>query len=153
MSDKPDFDPQTVHRYFAATCFNLAWEYIDRPERTEEQGRAMLQAAMTSLWHWTQREDASPRNLSVGHWQVSRAFALLGQADLARRYAEISLALAGGEGPFHLGYAHEALTRAEMAGGNLEKAREHLARARACAAQVEDAEERDLLEADLRTME
>lgn len=153
MPNQPDFDLQTVHRYFAANCFNKAWEFIDNHNRTTEEDLAMLQTAMASLWHWTQREDAEPKNLSVGYWQVSRVFALLGQAENARRYAEFSLKLAQGEGPFYIGFAYEALARAEMTAGNRVKMNEHLKRAREFADQVEDLEDKEVLMVDIGTME
>lgn len=153
MPAQPDFDPQTVHRYFAAECFNEAWEYIDNHNRSAEQDLAMLQTSMTSLWHWTQREDATPANLSVGHWQVSRVFALLGQADNARRFAEASLTLAQGEGPFYIGFAYEALARVEMVAGNRAKMNEYLAKAREYADQVEDLEDKEALVVDIGTIE
>ena len=87
MSDKPHFDISAVHRYFSTMCFNKTWEFIDNPHRSPDEELVMLQTAMTSLWHWSQREDATPQNLSVGNWQVSRVYALLGQADNARKYA------------------------------------------------------------------
>jgi hypothetical protein len=68
MTTQPDFDLQTVHRYFAAHCFNMAWEFFDNHNRNAGDDLAMLQTAMASLWHWTQREDAEPRNLSAGCW-------------------------------------------------------------------------------------
>ncbi|MBM3123946.1 MAG: hypothetical protein FJZ87_02610 [Chloroflexi bacterium] len=153
MPTQPDFDPQTVHRYFAAECFNKAWEYIDNHNRSAEEDLAMLQTAMTSLWHWTQRADATPANLSVGFWQVSRVFALLGQADNARRFAEASLRLAQGEGPFYIGFAYEALARAEMVAGNRAKMNEYLSKARECADQVEDLEDKEVLVVDIGTIE
>ena len=118
MPSKPDFDLATVHKYFSATCYNKTWEYMDNPNRTKEDDAAMLQTAMASLWHWTQREDATPQNFSIGGWQVSRVFCLLGQPDNARTYADSALKFAEGQPPFYIAYAYEALARAEMVAGN-----------------------------------
>ncbi|NOT05616.1 MAG: hypothetical protein HOP27_13550 [Anaerolineales bacterium] len=149
MSDKPDFDLVTVHKYFSAACFNKTWEYIDNPHRTPDEELAMLQSAMTSLWHWTQREDATPQNLSVGNWQVSRVYALLGQADNARKFAEVSLKLAEGYEPFYAAFAYEAFARAEMVAGNKAKMQEYLEKAFALAEKVEDEEDKQVLMGDL----
>lgn len=86
MPPQPDFDVQTVHRYFAAGCFNKAWEFIENHDRSAEDDLVMLQTAMASLWHRSQPGDAEPKNLSIGCWQVSRVYALLGRADHSRRY-------------------------------------------------------------------
>mgnify|MGYP001566686733 CR=1 FL=1 len=149
MSAQSDFDLQVTHRYFSASCFNKTWEFIDNPNRTEEDNLFMLQTAMASLWHWTQREDATPQNLSVGNWQVARVYALLGQADNARKYAEVSLKFSEGCEPFYIGFAYEALARAEMIAGNVTKMNEYLKQAREFAGQVEDAEDKDVLSADI----
>jgi hypothetical protein len=152
MSDKPDFDLATVHRYFSATCFNKTWEFIDKPSRTPEEDMEMLQTSMASLWHWSQREDATPQNLSVGNWQVSRVYALLGQADNARRYAGSALKYAEGQPPFYLGFAYEALARAEMVAGDKAKMSEYLEKAYMLAEDVEDEEDREVLMGDLKTI-
>ncbi|MBI3162818.1 MAG: hypothetical protein HYZ23_09920 [Chloroflexi bacterium] len=153
MTAQPDFDPQLTHRYFSATCFNKTWEWIDNPHRTPTDDLSMLQSAMTSLWHWTQREDAKPQNLSVGYWQVSRVFALMGQSDNARRYAEVSITHSEGCPPFYAGFAYEALARAEMVDGNHEMMNEYLAKARELAEQVDDAEDKEVLMGDINSIE
>ncbi len=152
MSDKPDFDPAVVHRYFSATCFNKTWEFIDNPTRTPEEDMVMLQTSMASLWHWSQREDATPQNLSVGNWLISRVYALLRQADNARKYAEVSLKLAEGLNPFFVAFAYEALARAEMVAGNKAKMNEYLEKARALAEKVEDEENKQVLAGDLESI-
>jgi len=152
MANNPLFDISDAHKYFSANCFNKTWEYIEKPERTMEENMAMLQIAMASLWHWTQREDATPQNLSVGNWQVSRVYALLGQAENARRYGEVSLKLAEGLEPFYAGFAHEALARAEMTAGNKALMQGHLEKARALADQVTDEEDKQMLMGDLGSM-
>lgn len=152
MPTQPDFDLQVTHRYFSATCFNKTWEFIDKNSRTDADNMEMLQTTMASLWHWTQREDAKPQNLSVGNWQVSRIFALLGQADNARRYAETALKLSEGCEPFYVGFAYEALARAEMVAGGTIKMKEYLSAARSYLEKVEDSEDREVLESDLASI-
>ena len=152
MAQKPDFDLAAAHRYFAAECFNRAWDLIDKPVRTPEEDQDMIHLNQASLYHWSQREDCTNRNLSVGNWQASRIYALLGQADNARRYAELSLHYGQAEGPFYLGYAHEALARAALLAGKPEKVAEYLQQAQQYLAQVTDPEDRELLANDLQTI-
>ncbi len=143
-----------AHRFFSTHCFNRAWEYIDKPARTQEEDRTMLQLALTSLWHWSQREDCKPQNLSVGSWQVSRIYSLLELPAAARTYGQLSLreAQADGVGPFYLGYAYEALARAEAVAGDGAKVQEYLGLARAAAEKVAEADDRKALLADLATI-
>ena len=103
----PDFDTAKAHQFFSTHCFNSAWELIDKPERTSEENEQMIQRTMASLWHWTQREDCIDQNLSIGYWQAARVFALAGERDNARKYAQRCLDITPTDDPFCLGYAHE----------------------------------------------
>jgi hypothetical protein len=154
MAKKPDFDLQAAHKYFSAECFNRAWDYIDKPGRKTSEGDKMLQLSMASLWHWTQREGHTPTNLSVGYWQVSRVFALLRQADQARHYGQLCLEASQKEGvePFYLGYAYEALARAELVADNLDEMEKYLIQAHQVATSLTKAEEKKLLLKDLATI-
>ena len=49
----------------------------------------MLRLSLATTWHWTQRPDCTSTNLSIGYWQTARIYALLGQAENARRYAQM----------------------------------------------------------------
>lgn len=151
MSDSPPapFDLAKAHRWFSADCFNRVWSLIDKPDRTPDECERMVSLAHASLAHWRERADCTPQNLSIGYWQVARVYAVLGQAENARRYRELCLQASAAEPPFYLGYAHEALARAAKLAGNAAVAAEHLATARQLAAQVTDAGERGALESDL----
>jgi hypothetical protein len=148
-----EFDARSAHRHFSADCFNRAWTLVEKPDRSAAETEAMVLCALASLWHWTQRPDCTDRNLSIGHWQVSRVYALAGQGENALRHARRSLALADGAPPFYVGYAHEAVARAARALGDRALLVDHLNEARRCAAAVTDAEERRPLEQDLQTLE
>jgi hypothetical protein len=154
MTKKPDFDLKAAHKYFSAECFNRAWDFIDKPTRSTGDGDRMLQLSMASLWHWTQREDCSPTNLSVGYWQVSRAYALLRQADQARHYGQLCLESSQGEGvePFYRGYAYEALARAELVADNEDGMEKYLIQAHQVATALADPNEKKQLLKDLATI-
>jgi hypothetical protein len=113
----------------------------------------MLHLAIASLWHWTRREDCRPENRSVGYWQVARVYAVLGQADNARRYAERCREASTGKEPFYQGYALEALARAEAIAGCIEPAERHLTEAWQYAKAVPDPEEKATLATDLEGIE
>jgi hypothetical protein len=148
----PDFDLQAAHRYFSVECFTKAWELIDKPSRTPAEEVEMVHFCLVSLWHWTQRTDCSRENLSIGYWQASRVYALVRQPENARRYGQLCLEASQGEGPFFLGYAYEALARAERLAGNQAQAAAHLAEAQRWAAQVPTEDDRQLLLNDLATI-
>lgn len=148
------FDLQSAHRHFAVTCFNETWKYIKKKRRTEEDKRAMLYAAMTSLWHWKQRRDATPTNYCISYWQVSRVYALLGDVENARLYGNLSLKASKGKGidAVFTGFAYEALARAEAVAGRKAQRDAYLAKARRVAEKVTDVEDREALEDDLATI-
>src|SRR5262245_27775596 len=113
MAQDPGFDTAKAHRYFSANCFNKAWEFIEKPDRTPDEDEQMIRLSQASMWHWTQREDCKRQNLSIGYWQLSRVYAIAGRPDDARRYGQLCLEHSREEPPFYLGYAYEALARAE----------------------------------------
>ena len=142
-----------AHRFFSAHCFNRAWDLIRKSNRTPIECEQMLQLSQASLWHWTQRSDCTPKNLSIGNWQLSRVYALLGQADNALRSATMCLHYSENTSPFFIGYAHEALARsATVADDDVGKAY-HLAEARRYLAQITNDRDRALLQADLQSLE
>jgi hypothetical protein len=154
LSQEPVFDPLTVHRYFSAHCFNAAWELIDKADRTPAEEETMIQLSMASLWHWSQRPDCTDQNWSIGYWQVARIYTLLAQVENARHYGRLCLQHAQKEGvqPFALGYAYEALARAEAVAGNQAQMQGYLLQAHQVAETMTDLEDKEQLLADLDTI-
>ncbi len=151
MADAPGFDQVAAHKFFAVDCFNKVWGLLDKPDRTAADDQEMVEFCLASVWHWTQREDRTDTNTSVGYWQASRVYATVGLADEALRYGGLCLEVSRREGvpPFYLGFAYEALARAASIAGDRAKAGEHLTEARRIAAALEDPEEKKMLEGDL----
>ena len=142
-----------AHRFFSAHCFNRAWDLIRKSNRTTIECEQMLQLSQASLWHWTQRSDCTPKNLSIGNWQLSRVYALLGQAENAKRCAKMCLHYSEGTSPFFIGHAHEALARSAAVADDVLGKAHHLAEARLYLAQVTSDRDRALLQADLQSLE
>lgn len=145
----PLLDLTEAHRHFSTSCFNATWELMERRGRTPAEDDAMIQMAQASLWHWTQRDDVTETNLTVGYWLLSRAYCLVHRPQAAQDAAVRSLAHAAGEDPFYRGYAHEALARAALLAGELPTFTAHLAEARYRVAEVSDEDDRSVLAADL----
>ncbi|MCU0612884.1 MAG: hypothetical protein MUE60_13990 [Candidatus Eisenbacteria bacterium] len=142
---------QDVHAQLSTSCFNECWNYLDKAERSVEDVESMVLLASASLWHWKQRTDCEPVNLSVGYWQVSRAYALAGHYPTSKFFGERCLHVSQDASlpPFYLGYAHEALAHAEALNGNVDSAQSHLTKAFEQLERIADKEERALLETDL----
>ena len=153
MADTPNFDIQQAHKYFSADCFNKTWDNMDKDGgRSTEENMEMLHTAIASLWHWSQREDVTPKNLSIGYWQVSRVYCLVKQPNNARRYGLLSLQYAKDLSPFFKGYAYETLARAEMIADKRVIMKEYLAKAHQMLEQIEDEENKQALAKDLGTI-
>jgi hypothetical protein len=154
MANPPAFDIEAAHRFFATECFNRAWDLIDKKDRSAAEDEEMLRLSMASTWHWTQRPDCTPVNLSVGYWQTARVYTLLKQANRGRHYAQMALDTAqnGSTGPFYVAYAYEALARVEALAGEKHKKEIYLNEARRLAEHIADVEDRKVLEADLQTI-
>jgi hypothetical protein len=154
MAKTPNFDLQAAHKYFSAECFNRTWDFIDKPRRSPAENEKMLLLSMASLWHWTQREDCTPTNLSIGYWQLARVYALLRQADQAHRYGELCLEAAQTDGvlPFYRGYAYEALARAAQVADNLDAMEKYLIQAHQIASELTEPDEKKQLLKDLASI-
>jgi hypothetical protein len=152
MGKDPGFDTEKAHRYFSADCFNRAWEFIDKADRTPHDEEEMIRLSQASIWHWTQRADCKRSNLSVGYWQASRALAIAGRGPEARHYAQLCLDQSKGETPFLLSYAYEALARAEKVAGNASLMAKYKAEAARLAEKVDDTDDQKLLVDDLATL-
>ncbi len=132
--------------------FNKTWELLDRDDRTDEDDREMAAMALASRYHWRQAGEA--KNHSISDWQVSRVFSVLGDAPMALSFgkAALEVAMESELAPFYVGFGHEAVARAAALAGDSAIRNDHLAKARAQAEAVEDAEERKMLTDDLETI-
>lgn len=149
----PPFDAAAGHRFFSGACFNKAWELMAMRERTPEEGMLMLSLSHASLYHWSQRADCQPVNISVAFWQLSRVNALLGLANDAYSYAVLCLAKSDALPPFYRAYAYEALARSEQMAGNASAAIAHIRMAQSLATLVEHAADREMVLKDLTDIE
>lgn len=140
------------HRTFAPMAFNQTWEWLDADGLAREDEEEMLAATFAQRYHWYQV--GTERNRAIADWQVSRVAVVLGYADLARRFGERSLEIAieYDLDPFVKGFAHEAIARAAAEVDDVETFTEHLEKARAALAEIEDDEDREVLQADLAEM-
>lgn len=154
MSEKTDLDKKAAHKYFSANCFNQAWDLIDKEERTPEEDEQMIRLSLASHYHWTQREDYTKTNASIAYWQTSHIYALLGQADNSLHYGQLCLEVSQGEDvpPFFLGYAYEALARAESVAGNQDRSADYIKQAQAAAERIEKQDNKKQLLADLESI-
>ncbi len=145
-------DPAAVHREFSTRFFGEVWGLLDKTDRTSDDDERMISTCHASLAHWRLRADCGPRELSIGYWQLARVYAVLRQAENARHYGSLCLAVSAAQPPFFLGYAHESLARAAKMAGDERVAAEHVEMGRKLALAVTDADDRAMLEKDLQEL-
>jgi tetratricopeptide (TPR) repeat protein len=73
----------------AASCFNKAWDYLEKTDRNASEERSMLNLAHASRYLWGLV--GSPRNEAMGDWQFSRAYSAVREPELALSYAKSCL--------------------------------------------------------------
>lgn len=152
IANPNDEDLARWQRTLAPRAFNRTWQLLDEGVLSREQEEEMLAATFTQRHLWYEVGDA--RNHAIADWQVSRVAAVLGYADLARRFGERSLeiALENDLDPFVVGFAHEAIARAAADVDDIDTFQEHLELARATLDDIAGDEDRDVLASDLAEM-
>ena len=140
-----------THRELAASCFNRTWDYLDKPELSADEIDEMIHIAHASFWHWTQVEDHTSLNLSIGTWQLSRVYAVAGQPERAEHFAKrcVEVSETHDLPPFYVGYGYEACARASALRGERQNAMELIEKGRHLANLVEKEEDQRALLNDL----
>jgi hypothetical protein len=139
------------HKQIASQCFNRVWDLLDLQERTREEEEQMIHLAHTSFWHWTQVENHTPTNLSIGYWQISRVYAVVGNGEQALHYANRceEVSLSANIPPFFIGYSYEAQARAYKVLGQDNDALSSYQKAKTYTELVVDEESKKMLVKDL----
>jgi DNA-binding transcriptional MerR regulator len=156
-------DPATdldavAHRRLGRDLFNFTWTLIEKSDRTPTEIDEMIHAAHASRYHWSKAEGATTANLARGEWQCARVYSVLGRGEPAiwhaRRCLELAEAAtrAGDAEPWDLPAAYEGLARAHAIAGDRAEAARWGDRAKAAIATVEDASDREPIEADIATL-
>ena len=117
------------HRKTAVECFNRAWDYLEKKDRTVHDDQLMLNLAHASRYHWS--FVGTPKNLAVGDWQISRVYAALNQSELSLSFAKTSLEI-GEKNKLSdvIITACEAMARAYGTAKNYQLAREFIDKAK-----------------------
>ena len=115
------------HKKLGITYFNKTWDYLDKPNRSNEDDLEMLHFAHASRLHW-ELSGAPILNLIRGEWQISRVYATLNLAASALKHATYvhDKTLENNIGDFDLVFAHECMANAYKLLGNHEAMIHHL---------------------------
>ncbi|MFL6182188.1 MAG: MerR family transcriptional regulator [Actinomycetes bacterium] len=146
-----ELDAQT-QKALAASLFNRVWELLEKADRTPSDNDEMVNAAHASRLLWSTIGDA--QNFAIGDWQISRVYSVLGRSEPAVFHARRCLdhsQLVDGQ-PWLLASAYEGLARAYAVAGDRAAAAEWKAKAEERLLQVDDADDREVVERDIATL-
>jgi uncharacterized protein YndB with AHSA1/START domain len=117
MPERPEDVAGDWHREQGIEANNSVWELIEKPDRSVDDDEDMLQRAYAARYHWARATGRGPINLSRGAWLLAEVQLLVGQPQLALRYAEESLGLCEEHGfaGADLKAARETRAKAEQA--------------------------------------
>lgn len=127
-----EIDPTIeAHKKFGPDLYNLAWELIEKPDRTTEETDLMLQATHGSAFHWAKMEGHIDEkrwkdSFAISHNQIAFAYIQVGNAERALYHANRSLEYFNkyGEGGFPIAYCYECLARVYDLAGDVNKRNE-----------------------------
>ncbi|MDH5223462.1 MAG: hypothetical protein OEW66_01665 [Actinomycetota bacterium] len=145
-------EPVPDDRRLAVDLFDETWALLETPDRTPEQDERMIHVAHGSRLHW--EAVGTAENVAVGDWLCSRVYSVLGRPEAAMFHARWCLDRADAE-PLPLwvrAEAREAVARAFAIQGDLDQARRYAHEARALSDSIEDADDCDVVRADLATL-
>ena len=146
----------TDHRAVAIHLNNAVWNRLAAGDVTEESDASdrheLLYAAYASTYHWMQVGTAA--NRARGEHLISRVASRVGDIDAAYRHALRCLDLVESHPDvmedWDVAFALEALARAQAGLGDVAAARSALERALRATSEVVDADDRAVLEDELR---
>ena len=127
-------------------------ELLEKGDRTPVDDDEMVNAAHASRYLWTAIGNA--QNYAIGDWQISRVYSVLGRAEPAVFHARRCLdhaAKVDGQ-LWLLASAYEGLSRAYAVAGDRAAAVEWKAKAEQRLQEVEDADDREIVERDIATL-
>lgn len=140
----PPFDVPQAHRWFAIELNNLAWDLLEKADRSAAETERMIHAAHGACFHWLQVGDL------LNHLRAQNLLATVyvraGLAEAAVRHAEKCLALSAEacekQSPFDLAVVHGCAAAAYRAAGQTTQALAAQHRATAAADQLTDPADR-----------
>ena len=142
------------HRDLAVELYNAAWELLDSPDRTDAEDDEVLTLAFASRHHWGEADDGGDEQLAIGDWFIGHVAAHLGLSALAVRFSGRALdrVESSGMGGWLLASAYEGMARAHACAGDAEGRARYTALAEAALDGIDDPDEREVIEDQLRSI-
>lgn len=145
MQRRSDPLSRAQHRTIGGDLFNYTWSHLAQKDRTKSETDEKLHAAHASRYHWGRA--GTPRNVSIGEWQISRVYSVLGRSEPALYHGRRALEIArrSSLGSFYVAYAYEAMVRAAAAAEESREKNRYLREAHRTGAAIRDRDDRRML--------
>ena len=153
MDDKAETLNREQHQQVGIELYNLAWEYLEKTDRSDADNDHMLHAAHASCWHWLQC--GTELNHARGLWQIARIYAELRWGEMALHFAKACLRICeeNGYGDFDFAYALEQVARAYGVLGDKAECEEYILRAKEAAKGISHESDREYFLKELATVQ
>ena len=153
MAEKPT--PEDVvlwQKRLASQANNRAWTLAEMLHRSPEEDEEMLHAAHAAMYFW--KIVGGPSNHAHAALLLAHVYALLKLPGPAAQYLSKSLPHFTQHdcAPWELAFAHAVAANVASAEGNAAEYARHYSEAKAAAAQMTDAETREMFNATLRVV-
>lgn len=153
MAEKPT--PEDValwQKRLASQANNRAWTLAEMLHRSPEEDEEMLHAAHAAMYFW--KLVGKPSNHAHAAQLLAHVYALLKLPGPAAQYLAKSLPHFTQHdcAPWEVAFSHAVAANVAAAAGNTAAYAEHYSQAKAAAAQITDAETREMLNATLRVV-
>ena len=147
MSEKETYTETEAQLHFAKSFNGKTWELLDKQARTQEEDELLVDYAHASLAHW--RAAGTGVHLQRGMWMLARVNTVLGNPEMALKYAQRCLDLTEQHknllSDFDFAFAFECMARAQALAGNKAEAQKYIAIADKAGATIKDDEDRQIL--------
>lgn len=147
MSTAP-FDVPRAHRWFAVELNNLAWDLLEKSDRSPDDNERLVHAAHAACFHWLQAGDVL--NHLRAQCLLATVYAKVDLSEAAVRHAEKCLQLSEHAGAkqtaFDLATSHGCAASAYRLVGRLDDAQTQYQRAITAAARFDDPAERGVFD-------
>ena len=144
------------HKKFGPDLCMLAWELIEKKDRTPEESDTMLNAVHASAYHWSQLKGHVDDNrwkhsFAISHHQIALVYVEIGNATQALYHAHRCLEYFQkyGVGGFPDAYGYDVLARAYNLIGDVKNRNDAIRKAIDAGNRIEEKQFRDSFFAEL----
>jgi hypothetical protein len=153
MQHLPPFDIDKAHHWFGIEFNNAIFPLLEKADRTDEETEKMIAMAYASTLHWISYSGHKIVNRARGEYMIATVLTYAGRIESAlyhaKRNYDIVMDNKNEMADFDICYAYMAMARALALNDDLENARKYYDECLRSVNQVNDPEDKKILEMDL----